>query len=97
MHALLARMVPIPVLSVLPVLPVLPQLVVLLTLQLLFVDARLTTMAMPEPVLHALFVLTVEPVRLKKHQVPPPMLFVHAPPISMEPILSLLLHAPPAL
>jgi len=90
-------MVPIPLVPVLGVRIIPPKLVGLLTLQLLFVDARLTVMAMPEPVLPALNVLTVELVRLRKHQVPPPLLFVHAPPTVMEPILSLLLHAPPAL
>jgi hypothetical protein len=95
-HALLAHTALIPVLAVLTVLLVLPQLVELLALQLLFAAAKLTSMAMPEPVRHALPVLTVESVMLRKRQVPPPLLFVHAPPTLMEPIPSLLLHAPPA-
>lgn len=97
MHALLANMALIlPVLAaVLIVQPVLPQLVELLALQLLFAAAKLTSMAMPEPVMHALLVLTVESVMLRKRQVPPPLLFVHAPPTLMEPIPSL--HVLPAL
>jgi hypothetical protein len=95
-HALLANMALIPVLAVLTVLRIPPQK--LDPLPKLLASAMRTITAMPDPVLlDAPYVLTVELLRLKKHQVPPPMLFVHAPPISMEPILSLLLRAPPAL